>query len=269
MDRYDMATASRNIEEFVKDLSQWYIRRSRNRFKSGDADAIGTLHYCLVLLSKISAPMIPFVAEEIYQNLVVGLGNEQACLSVHLEEYPQFTEKDIEESILTKMDTTRAICSNGLKAREEAKLNLRQPLPTAYIGVDDEVMRDIVKEELNVKEVKYSKEKVMGDGLFSAGEGTMYVSIDTKMSDDLKEEGLRNEFLRKYRDLRKRGGFKIDDVITLHLKFEDMEQQSSLEKYLNTNHEDISVKEVLIGEDSMEYDKEIVLNGKKISVLMN
>ena len=266
MDRYDMATASRNMEDFVKDLSQWYIRRSRNRFKVGDSDALGTLHYCLVLFSQISAPMIPFVDEEMYQNLVVGLDLKDAKLSVHLEEYPKFTEKDIDEEILSKMDTVRTVCSNGLKAREDAKLNLRQPLSVAFMGIDDVVMNEIVKEELNVKEVKFSKERIQEEGFISAGEGTMYVSIDVRMSDDLKEEGLRNEFLRKYRDMRKRGGFKIDDVVTLHLNFEDSDQQVSLQKYLEKNHTEMSVKDILVSEDGVEYTNEIVLNGKKIFI---
>jgi len=266
MDRYDMATASRNMEDFVKDLSQWYIRRSRNRFKVGDSDALGTLHYCLVLFSKISAPMIPFVDEEIYQNLAVGLNLKDAKLSVHLEEYPKFMEEDIDEEILSKMDTVRMVCSNGLKAREDAKLNLRQPLSVAFMGIDDVVMNEIVKEELNVKEVKFSKEKIQEEGFISAGEGTMYVSIDVRMSDELKDEGLRNEFLRKYRDMRKKGGFKIDDVVTLHLKFEDSDQQVSLQKYLERNHTEMSVKDILVSEDGVEYSNEIVLNGKKIFI---
>ncbi len=266
MDRYDMANASRNMEDFVKDLSQWYIRRSRNRFKVGDSDALGTLHYCLVLFSQISAPMIPFVDEEMYQNLVVGLDLKDAKLSVHLEEYPKFMGKDIDEEILSKMDTVRTVCSNGLKAREDAKLNLRQPLSVAFMGIDDVVMNEIVKEELNVKEVKFSKEKIQEEGFISAGEGTMYVSIDVRMSDDLKEEGLRNEFLRKYRDMRKKGGFKIDDVVTLHLKFEDSDQQVSLQKYLEKNHTEMSVKDILVSEDGVEYTNEIVLNGKKIFI---
>ncbi len=266
MDRYDMANASRNMEDFVKDLSQWYIRRSRNRFKVGDSDALGTLHYCLVLFSQISAPMIPFVDEEMYQNLVVGLDLKDAKLSVHLEEYPKFMGKDIDEEILSKMDTVRTVCSNGLKAREDAKLNLRQPLSVAFMGIDDVVMNEIVKEELNVKEVKFSKERIQEEGFISAGEGTMYVSIDVRMSDDLKEEGLRNEFLRKYRDMRKKGGFKIDDVVTLHLKFEDSDQQVSLQKYLEKNHTEMSVKDILVSEDGVEYTNEIVLNGKKIFI---
>ena len=88
LDKYNIAKAARDIEEFVKELSQWYIRRSRNRFKKGDVDALGTLHYVLVQLSKILSPFVPFLSEEIYQNIVVNLNLKEAKESVHLEEYP-------------------------------------------------------------------------------------------------------------------------------------------------------------------------------------
>ena len=169
MDKFNMANSSREVEEFIKDLSQWYIRRSRDRFKEGDIDAIGTLHYVLSLLTRILAPFVPFVADEIYLNIVKNLNVDCGKESVHLEEYPEFKEEDIERTLLEKMHIVREICSNGLKAREIATLSLRQPLSKAYIGLDEQFVKEIVKEELNLKEVKYSKSPVVGKGIVTVG----------------------------------------------------------------------------------------------------
>ena len=215
MNAYNIASSSRGIEEFVKDLSQWYIRRGRVRFKNGDEGALGTLHYVLLELSKLLAPFIPFISEVIYLNL----GGERE--SVHLEEYFNVKKENIDEDVLKKMTLTREICSNGLKVREDAKMNLRQPLLKAYIAVDDKDIMGIVKEELNVKNISYSKEQQTGEGIKSFGSGEKLVSLDTNLSDDLKKEGMLNDFLRKYRDIRKREGLKINDTVSLTIFTKD------------------------------------------------
>jgi len=182
MDEYNMATSSRDIEDFIRDLSQWYIRRSRDRFKRGDFNAIGTLHYVLLVLSKLLAPFVPFVSDEIYSNIAVNLGLQESKSSVHLEDYPQFKKEDVDEDLLENMVAIRSVCSNGLKAREAARLNLRQPLNKAYIGVDEEFIQDIIKNELNLKEVEYSKEPVKEEGVITVGDNDLFVSLDTNLT---------------------------------------------------------------------------------------
>lgn len=211
MDSYNIASSSRGIEEFVKDLSQWYIRRGRVRFKNGDKNALGTLHYVLLELSKLLAPFTPFISEVIYLNL----GGEKE--SVHLEEYFGSKKTEVDEDVLKKMNIAREICSNGLKVREDAKLNLRQPLSQAYITIDDEEIMRIVGEELNVKDIFYSQEQPTSEGIKSFGSGERQVSLNTVLSDDLKKEGMLNDFLRKYRDIRKKEGLKINDTVSLVL----------------------------------------------------
>jgi len=211
MDSYNIASSSRGIEEFVKDLSQWYIRRGRVRFKNGDENALGTLHYVLLELSKLLAPFIPFISEVIYLNL----GGEKE--SVHLEEYFDSKKTEVDEDVLKKMNLAREICSNGLKVREDAKLNLRQPLSQAYIAIDDNEIMGIVGEELNVKDISYSQEQPTGECIKSFGSGEKQVSLNTVLSDDLKKEGMLNDFLRKYRDIRKKEGLKINDTVSLIL----------------------------------------------------
>lgn len=266
LDLYNMCTASRDIEEYVKDLSQWYIRRSRNRFKSGDVNALGTLHHCLVSLSKLIAPFMPFLAEEIYQNLVVNMELSDAKESVHLVEYPVI--EDFDESILNEMRNIREVCSNGLKAREIAKVSLRQPLAKVYIGIDDDLTKSIVKEELNCREVIYSKDSIEGDGLFTSGEGSKFVTIDSNLTDELKKEGMINDFLRRYRDLRKRKGLKMEDLVSLSLRVADEELLTLLQEYTNGNLNELHANEVLFNEDGKEYKDSLNILGNEVGVDM-
>lgn len=263
---YNMASASREIEDYVKDLSQWYIRRGRNRFKNGDSDALGTLHYCLVELSKIIAPFMPFTAEEMYQNLVVNMNLENKKESVHLEDYPVFNEDNIDTELLTRMETIRNICSNGLKVRENTKKNLRQPLALAYVGTEDTLAQSIIKEEINVRDIKYSKEPVKGDGLETVGEYDSFVTLDTNLTEDLRKEGIINDFLRRYKDVRKKNGLKMGDLVSLKLYIEDKDMANIIEDYTNNNLSELQAKDVEINTDSNKECTEIVVAGNKIGI---
>lgn len=264
LDSYNMATASRDIEEYAKDLSQWYIRRSRNRFKNGDLNAIGTLHFALMTLSKLLAPFLPFLSEEIYQNTVVNLGLDSKE-SVHLEDFPIVGEKDFDRKVLQDMDMARNIASNGLKIREKVKMNLRQPLCMAFVNVKDEELREVIREEINVKEIFYSSELKSGEGINSEGEGETSVSIDCNLTSELKNEALVNEFLRKYRDLRKKKGLKVGDLITLYLIIEDKKTKDVLQEYVNSNFSDFNAKKIILDDKSVS-DSEIEVMGIKIGV---
>jgi isoleucyl-tRNA synthetase len=255
MDEFNMAISSRDIEDFVKDLSQWYIRRSRDRFKDGDVDAIGTLHYVLLTLSKLLAPFVPFISDEIYTNIAVNMGLEETTESVHLEGYPEFKESEIDEKLLEKMILVRDICSNGLKAREMAKLNLRQPLNKAYIGIDEEFVQGIVKEELNLKDVEYSKEPVEREGLLIVGNNDLCVSLDTNLTEELRQEGIINDFLRKYRDFRKREGFKIEDIINIEISIEG-EGKEVIEAFIKQNKDEVQVENVVVVDSMSDFDRE-------------
>ena len=267
LDVYNMAGASRDIEQYVKDLSQWYIRRSRNRFKSGDVYALGTLHYCLLLLSELLAPFIPFVSEEMYQNLSVNIGLKDSKESVHLVDYPFVNEKEVNYDVLKQMENIRIICSNGLKAREKAKINLRQPLSVAYIGSKDKLTQEIVKQELNVMEIEYAEKPVEGESRFTAGEGNMFVTINCDICEELRKVGMINDFLRRYKDLRKRKGLKMSDIVTVKLNVEDEDMLSALKEYSEENLEELQAKEVVFTKD--ELDSEIIVNGKKIGISLD
>jgi isoleucyl-tRNA synthetase len=156
LDAYDATLAGRAITAFVDDLSNWYVRRSRRRFWDGDVAAHDTLRHCLVTTSQLLAPFIPFVADEIYDNL------DATEPSVHLTDWPEPGERDtdLEDAMAIARETVRL----GLAARGGAKLKVRQPLHEAVVvaaGREREAierLEDVVREELNVKALRFVSE---------------------------------------------------------------------------------------------------------------
>jgi isoleucyl-tRNA synthetase len=153
MEAYDAYAAGRAIAEFVDDLSNWYVRASRRRFYGPDGAAFATLHECLVTVAKLVAPLTPFIADEIFDNLD---GSEP---SVHLCDWPEPAESDAE--LEWQFEVAREAVELGRKARAEGKLGLRQPLREAVIVAGDrergaiERFAGLVRDELNVKELRF------------------------------------------------------------------------------------------------------------------
>jgi isoleucyl-tRNA synthetase len=153
LDHYDATRAGQAISTFVDDLSNWYVRRSRRRFWDGDPAAFATLRRCLVTVSQLLAPFIPFLADEIYDNLD---GTEP---SVHLTDFPEPGERD--EGLEAAMAVVRETVRLGLAARGQARLKVRQPLRAAVVVAAGEEraaierLAPIVLDELNVKELRY------------------------------------------------------------------------------------------------------------------
>lgn len=157
-DKYDLNLVVRALTDFVsEDLSNWYIRRNRNRFWAKDLDdskkaVYMTTYEVLVGISKMMAPVVPYLSDEIYTNLT----NEY---SVHTSDFPKYDESLIDESLEEKMDLVRNLISIGRNIREENKLRVRQPLQEILIdGKNESILSDLtqlIKEELNVKEVVF------------------------------------------------------------------------------------------------------------------
>ena len=159
LEKYDITGSANQIEAFTDRLSNWYVRRNRERFWGTELtdDKIGayvTLYRVLVTLSKISAPFIPFMTEEIYQNLVVGLDRD-AEESIHLCSWPEVDETEVDKKLEEEMDLAYTIVKLGRSARNSVNIKNRQPLSKMLISVKNlpEYYSDIVKEELNVKDV--------------------------------------------------------------------------------------------------------------------
>jgi isoleucyl-tRNA synthetase len=172
LDAYDVTAAGRSLGDFVDELSNWYVRRSRRRFWKGEDDldkkaAHSTLYECLVAVAKLSAPFTPFIAEALYQNLVVN-ADAAAPESVHLADWPEVNEAMVDEKLSRDMAAARRVVALGRAARNAAAIKTRQPLrevvvvPEAAEGAPEfregvESLRDIVLDELNVKELRFGE----------------------------------------------------------------------------------------------------------------
>lgn len=247
MEDYELARAMRAFTPFVDNLSNWYIRRSRKRFWKSEDDvdkeqAYQTLHEVLVTLAKLMAPFTPFIAEEIYR----GLTGEE---SVHLADYPVADESLIDEELNKNMAELRKVISQGLELRAQAKVKVRQPLAEVKIKnqVVSEEMQEILKEELNVKQV-------VADTTLDAD-----IMLNTEISPELRLEGEAREIIRAIQEGRKKAGFNVEDRITLGY--------SGKEKVFEM-FQDLIAKEVLATEiqrgelSSAEYKEEMELDGE-------
>lgn len=164
-EEYDVTGATRPIEKFVENLSTWYLRRSRRRFWKSESDsdkqaAYSTLYTALVTLSKLLAPAMPFLADELYQNLVRSF-DPNAPESVHLATWPEVDEKLVDESLNRDMELVMRLASLGHAARSKANRKVRQPLAEAAFSVTNVNERpavsryaDLLADELNVKKVR-------------------------------------------------------------------------------------------------------------------
>ena len=164
LDHYDITNAALLIEEFTDELSNWYVRRNRERFwaKELDDEKIGayvTLYRVLTTLIKVSAPFTPFITDEIYQNLVSSL-DKNAPESVHLCLWPEVNENEIDKTLEEEMSLAYKIVKLGRSSRNSANIKNRQPLSEMLISVDTlpKYYEDIVKDELNVKKIEFGAE---------------------------------------------------------------------------------------------------------------
>ena len=204
LDSYQIDKAAKPILDFVEELSTWYLRRCRDRFKEVEAEAVTkNLLIVLITLAKAIAPFTPFMAEEIYL-FVKGFASVEGIKeSVHLEEWP--TVKTISDiSVIEKMTQTRLIVEQGLALRNKTGIKVRQPLQSISVSKDiiDSVYQEIIKDELNVKEVVTGEE----------------VALDTNITEDLRVEGVVRDMIREIQSKRKELNLVPTDKINLTLK---------------------------------------------------
>ncbi|MFL5906643.1 MAG: DUF5915 domain-containing protein, partial [Solirubrobacterales bacterium] len=175
MDGFDCTSAGRAIADYTDELSNWYVRLNRRRFWEGSRAALETLRYCLGETAKLLAPFTPFIADDLYTNLLFGeepdldkplaeWGREEPD-SVHLCDFPQVAEELIDQQLEAGMDAVRRTIELGRAARSQAKVKLRQPLRKAVVVASDaeraaiERLADVVASELNVKELDFVREE--------------------------------------------------------------------------------------------------------------
>ena len=165
LNNYRIPEAAKAMQEFVDDLSNWYVRRGRERYwaqgmSQDKINAYMTLYTAIVTLCKCAAPMVPFITEEIYQNLVRSV-DKDAPESIHLCDYPVCDENMIDEKLEADMEEVLEIVVLGRSARNGASLKNRQPLSVMYVAADhplDSYYIDIIRDELNLKDVQFSND---------------------------------------------------------------------------------------------------------------
>ena len=250
-DAYKIDVATRAFTSFIDDLSNWYVRRSRERFqvasRSGQPEtdaAFSTMYEVLVRVAKLLAPFAPFIAEEIYRNLT----GEQSVHLTTLADAPALSDEEQEQ--LREMAAAREIVSEALALRAKEGIKVRQPLAKLVVAgeaVSDE-LAEIICDEVNVKEVSFAKELPVVDQVVSSEDSSIRVALDTNITEELKEEGIARDIIRQGQILRREAGYELNDRITLVAKTND----ATLEKVLETQRIAIS--------DALQAD-EIVQDG--------
>jgi isoleucyl-tRNA synthetase len=238
LDNYDPTNAGRKIEAFVDDLSNWYIRRSRRRFwkSQNDEDKLSayySLYKCLVTLAKLLAPLAPFIAEELYQNLVKSVSPE-APESIHLNEFPVADESIIDDKLIDATKAVITVCSLGRAARAKAGIKVRQPLAQVLIKPNSEyeakgikLLSEQILDELNVKDIEIVEDtaKYGGESYMALEEGGIWIAVNTELTPELKAEGLAREIVRRLQVMRRNAGFEIADHIDIYFEGNDFINQ--------------------------------------------
>ncbi len=251
LDGYNTVRATRAIEDYINELSTWYLRRSRGR---KDAHFFGTMRHCLLTLSKVIAPTMPYMAELIYQNL----NRNPEVLSAHLAKWPEKKELNTDQKeLLEKMNLTRTLVELGHSIRKREHIKLRQPLQNASYhsskGKLNPELEELLADELNVKEIKILPTKNIGVQIDPE------VIFDTTLTKELKQAGLAAELTRAVQEMRKKLGLKVGQPTKLGYNTDDKELQAAL-KQLDTKKTYISeIVEQVGGE-------EIEIEGKKIQL---
>jgi isoleucyl-tRNA synthetase len=238
---YNSQNACAAFEEFVRDLSTWYLRRSRERVwihttDSEDRDAFyRTLQYVLTNLSVSLSPMLPFLSEELYTALT---GNE----SVHLASWPEEKEPEIDSSLLRDMELVRNIVEAGHRVRKELKIKVRQPLASATVRLSKgsqiqksqhkEQYLKLLREELNVKEV----------GIMPGLDSDIQVTYDTVITNELETEGKLRDLIRTIQSERKKKGITIDQKVAITVP-------KLFEPYLETIQKSVYTEKITFGDD--------------------
>lgn len=238
LEEYNTVKATNEIKNFVDDLSTWYVRLNRDRFNDEERDVSIILRFVLDRLAKVCAPIIPFTSEVIYHNIY------SSGESVHLSSWPEYS--NIEETkLLENMNKIKQIVSDGLKERDKNQIGLKWPLNKAIVsGIKslNEEETEIIKSELNVKEIKLMK----GDFL--------KVELDLKLTENLEREGYAREITRKIQAGRKKAQLTRDNQIKLYFDkdFCDylgeemkliLEKVNAIELVFEKNHENLLFEE--------------------------
>ena len=335
---YRIPEAARALDDFVDDMSNWYVRRSRERFWAKDMpqdkiNAYMTLYTALVTVSKAAAPMIPFMTEDIYQNIVRSV-DETAPESIHLCDFPEVNESYIDKELEENMERVLDIVVLGRACRNASAIKNRQPIGKMFVKAEFELSdfyKEIIEEELNVKEVEFTDDvraftsysfkpqlrtvgpkygKFLGkikealssldgnaamdkinagepltfdfdgnevvlekedllidmaqvEGYVSESDNNITVVLDTKLSDELIEEGFVREIISKIQTMRKEADFQVMDKIVVNVDKNDT-IKAIMENNLDEIKSEVLADNVIFGKIN-GYEKEWNINGEKVT----
>jgi len=267
MDKYDLLKAVRPIESFINDLSTWYLRRSRERFKDNKEkkEVSQILKYVLFNLSKIAAPFTPFFSEQIYQSLK----DKKDLESVHLCDYPETNKKLIDKTLEEDMEKIRMIVSLALAERARAGIKVRQPIASLKIKKDptgshkrlqkskiknNKELLQLIKDEANVKQISFD-DKLKEE-----------VEIDTNITPELKEEGIIRDCFRQIQILRRKSQLFSSDKIIICFKGENSIIEL-LKKNENQIKEGLRIEKIIWDKiEEFDFKGEIILDNRKINI---
>jgi isoleucyl-tRNA synthetase len=233
MNLYNTIKACEEIRKFVEDLSTGYVRINRDRFNDGDEIAPLVLKKVLRELSKLIAPITPFIAETIYQKIY----SEKD--SVHLQEWTDFNEKKIDKELIEEMNKVKEFISFGLAQRDKEKIGLKWPLKKVKIYIKEnqkfEKFEELIKSQLNVKEIEFQSPTKL--------KKEFDLELDTTLTSELEAEGYAREMSRQIQAFRKNLGLKKKDKIELFI-LTDKEFKNILETQTKFIEERTNSKEL-------------------------
>jgi isoleucyl-tRNA synthetase len=269
LEKYDIVSAARLVEDFIDDLSNWYIRRSRGRFQQPKSlkekdEASQTLYAALLGLSKLIAPFAPFIGEEIYRTLTTdyGLRTTAKRESVHLCDFPGPDKKLIDKKLEEQMQSVREIVAKGLALRMEKGIKVRQPLallkirnPKFEIRNQKEFL-ELIGDEINVKNIVFD-EDIKED-----------IELDWEITPELKEEGMARELVRQIQNMRKEAGLVPNDIINIACQLTDTGLYEFLKKWADYIKKETRAKGLESYKEGVKFDleKKIDLEDKKIKI---
>ncbi len=259
LDAYDALSATKAIEALVDDLSRWYIRRSRDRFASPSSEsdlnfASATLNFALLNISKLIAPLSPFLADAVYKSLYAGNKLE----SVHLETWPKFKKlTPANKALIVNMEALRKICSDALSLRQEIGIKIRQPLAKLSVKSAEKNLSknkdliEIIKDEINVKEVVFGADQ------------ENELELDRNITPELFAEGRFREILRTCQKARQDAGLKVGEGIEISISA-SKENLNIINKFIDEFKSSLKAKRVALFEfsDNRKISHDFVSRGE-------
>lgn len=270
LEQYDIISATRKIEEFIDDLSVWYIRRSRDAFKDKESgvsqEFIGTLGKVLFDVVRLIAPFIPFISEDIYQQLNKNCASLKE--SVHLEDWPVANNDFIDQQVLDQMFLVRQIVERSHALRASAGIKVRQQLATLQIQLSDATKLDqayleILEDEINVEQVDLVSELNKAAG-WQIDEQGFAIALDTNITPELKDKGVVREIIRTINALRKQAGLQPQDKPVEVYQTDSSYLKALVEKYQAELIKGTAAGDLVVLTEKPTHQSELDIEGEKI-----